>query len=307
MGALLILPVCLLAGILLRRSGRMPEGGHVPLTVFVVNVALPALTLVQLHGAPLGAEILWPVAMPWLIFGLAFVPFRLAGRALGLPRETTGALILCGGLANTAFVGLPMVLAFHGPAFVPVAVMADQLGTFLVLSTLGTVVAAAHAGEAAGGLARSVTAVARRLLAFPPFLATAAAFALMPVAFPSWLSDGLHALGAAVVPAALCAVGLQLRAAECRAVAMPLVLGLAFKLLLAPAVLLAVVSLAGAGGEAVRVGLLQAAMGPQIGAAVIAAQYGLDRRLVSAMVAVGIPLSFVTAPAWHWVLAHAVP
>lgn len=306
MGAILILPACLLAGVLLRASGRVPDGGHAPLNAFVINLALPALTLLQLHGASLDARMIAPVAMPWLGFLLAAAVLGAAGRLLRMGRGATGALILCGGLGNTSFVGLPMIQAFYGPSGVPAGVLADQLGTFLALSTLGMAVAAAHSGEGREGV--GVRGAARRLCAFPPFQATAAALLLMPVPFPDWLSEGLRGVGAAVVPVALCSVGLQLRLGDCRAVAAPLALGLAFKLLVAPAAALAAFAgIGGAGGEAVRVGVFEMAMGPQIGAAIVAMEYGLDRRIAAAMVGVGIPASLLTAPAWYWLLSMAVP
>ena len=304
MSTIPVLVVCLLAGVLLRRTGRLTEGGHVPLNVFVIHVALPALTLVQLHATTLDVGLLCPVTMPWLMFGLGFMFFLLVSRCFKLKRETTGALILCGGLANTSFVGLPMIEAFYGAAEVPIGVLTDQLGTYLTLSTLGTLAAAAYSD---GGQARSLTSTMRRLCTFPPFVAMVVSFALMPVPFPGWLTDGLRTLAATVVPLALCSVGMQLSPGECKAVAKPLALGLAFKLVFAPAVLLVIFTgLIGPGGNAVRVGLFETAMGPQIGAAIVAMEYGLDRPLVASMVGLGIPLSFITLPAWYWVLSWVV-
>jgi predicted permease len=37
--------VCFALGVLLRRSGRLPEDAHKVLNAFVINVALPALVL----------------------------------------------------------------------------------------------------------------------------------------------------------------------------------------------------------------------------------------------------------------------
>ncbi len=176
-----VLLVCLLAGVFLRLTGRLPEGSHVSLNVIVIYVALPALTLVQLHAAPLDTGLLYPVAMPWLMFVLGFVFFHSASRIFGLGRDITGALILCGGLANTSFVGLPMIRAFYGMNDVPIGVLTDQLGTYLTLSTLGTLAAATYSNQ--GRQARSIMTTVRRLCTFPPFLAMLAAFALMPTPF----------------------------------------------------------------------------------------------------------------------------
>jgi hypothetical protein len=44
--------------------------------------------------------------------------------------------------------------------------------------------------------------------------------------------------------------------------------------------------------------IFEAAMGPMIGAAVVANHYKLDSAITSLMVGIGIPLSLVAAPLW---------
>ena len=56
------------------------------------------------------------------------------------------------------------------------------------------------------------------------------------------------------------------------------------------------------GGAVTRVTLFEAAMGPQIGGAIVAMQYGLNAPLITLMVGVGITLSFLTLPLWYMAL-----
>jgi len=44
-------------------------------------------------------------------------------------------------------------------------------------------------------------------------------------------------------------------------------------------------------------------MGPQIGGAIVAMQYGLNPALITLMVGVGIALSFLTLPLWYLAMA----
>jgi hypothetical protein len=44
-------------------------------------------------------------------------------------------------------------------------------------------------------------------------------------------------------------------------------------------------------------------MGPQIGGAIVAMQYGLSPSLITLMVGIGIALSFLTLPLWYLGLA----
>ncbi len=294
-----MLAVCLLAGVLLRVARRVPDNAHAALNAFIIHVALPALILGQIHGLRLTANLLWPVSMPWLLFALSAATFIVVARVMRLPRATTGALIMTAGLANTSFVGLPMIEAFYGVEGLPTGILIDQLGTYLVLSTAGIAVACLFSAGTA-----SRREVALRIVTFPPLAALVLAVLLAPVAYPAWLGGMLRRLGDTVAPLALVSVGLQLRLDQLRGNRVPLGLGLGFKLVLGPALLaLLYVGLLSRRGETARVTLFEAAMGPQIGGAIVAMQYGLNPALITLMVGIGIALSFLTLPLWYLAMA----
>ena len=105
------------------------------------------------------------------------------------------------------------------------------------------------------------------------------------------------------MPLALVSVGLQLRFEEVGDFKVALTTGLSFKLLLAPAVLaLVYFGVFGSNDETTRVTLFEAAMGPHIGGSIVAVQHDLNPPLVSLMVGIGITLSFITLPAWSFLL-----
>jgi malate permease and related proteins len=238
--------------------------------------------------------------MAWLLFGLGAGFFWLVARAMKLPRSTTGALILTGSFANTSFIGLPMIEIWYGPQWLGVGIVADQLGSYFVLSTLGIIVAGAYAGSGSRLQAR---AVVRKILTFMPFVTMLVALALIPLPYLLWLDDLFKRLGATLVPLALVSVGYQLRLSQVRGRVRQLALGLAFKLVIGPAlILLLYAGVIGARGTVIQVTVFEAAMGPMIGAAIVAMDHDLDPALVTLMVGIGIPLSFVTLPAWWWVL-----
>ncbi len=206
--------------------------------------------------------------------------------------------MLVGGLANTSFVGLPMIEAFYGTADLPIGILIDQLGTYLVLSTLGIAVAAYY-----GGSTVSNREMAVRIVTFPPMIAMVLSGLLLNVAFPAWLDDVLARLSVTLVPLALVSVGLQLRIDALNGNLRALFAGLSFKLILGPAVIAFIyVFVLQTSGQVIRVTLFEAAMGPMIGAAVVASQSGLNPPLVSLMVGTGIALSFVTLPIWYYLL-----
>jgi predicted permease len=77
-----------------------------------------------------------------------------------------------------------------------------------------------------------------------------------------------------------------------------LTVGLLFKLVIGPAlILLLFAGVLSVQGQVLSVTVFEAAMGPMIGASIIAMEHELDPPLVTLMVGIGIPLSFLTAPA----------
>jgi predicted permease len=195
---LVLLVVCFLLGVLMRRVGRLPDNTSSVLNAFIIHVSLPALTLLYVHELPIERLLAYPAAMAWVLFGLGFFFFVALGRAAGWPRTTVGGLILVGSLANTSFLGLPMIGAFYGEQHLGLGILIDQLGTYIVLSTLGILVAVTYAAGDA-----SPAAIAGKILRFPPFQAVVLALALKPFEYPAGTEIVLGKLGATLAPLAL--------------------------------------------------------------------------------------------------------
>ena len=118
-------------GVLLRRSGRLPTNAPASLNAFIIHVSLPALTLLAVHRLAVDTTLLAPAAMAWLMFGLGWAVFGWLGGVLKLRAPTIGALILTGSLANTSFIGVPMIEAYFGGHGVGLGLFIDQAGTYL--------------------------------------------------------------------------------------------------------------------------------------------------------------------------------
>ena len=290
-----MLVACLVIGIVLRLTRRAPEDAHVGLNVFIIHVSLPAVILSQIHGLRLTPELLLPVSMPWVLFALSVPVFMLLGRLLRFPAAITGALIMTAGLGNTSFIGLPMIETFYGPGDLSTGILIDQLGTYLVLSTLGITVACIYSAGTA-----SRREIARRIFTFPPLIAVVVALALSPISYPVWLAGVFQRLGGTLAPLALVSAGLQLRLGQVRGIQVPLGAGLGFKLVVGP-LLLALLYFGALSwhSETSRVTIFEAAMAPQIGGAIVALQHGLSAPVITLMVGIGIALSFLTLPIWY--------
>ena len=84
---------------------------------------------------------------------------------------------------------------------------------------------------------------------------------------------------------------------------MPLSIGVAFKLLVGPAlVMLVYVGFLGATGHIGQITLIEAAVGPMIGASIVAIEHRLNPHLTTLLVGIGITASFISLPLWWYFL-----
>jgi predicted permease len=287
--------VWIAAGLAARRAGA-PRRAFVLLNAFIIWFSLPATILLALHALRWEPSFWVPVSMAWLVFAGAFVFFSVLGRRRGWSPGRVGALTLTAGLGNTSFVGFPLLRALYGEGAIPVAVLTDQPGSFLVLSTLGLLSASYFSAGRT-----SASAVLGRMARFPPMWALVAAVLLRPVVFSDPVAWTLRAGMKSLVPLALLSVGGALRfdRARLNAEREAVAAGLLYKLVLAPlAMALLLVVFLHQRGDAARVTLVEAAMGPMITGAIVAEEHGLDPQLCSLLVGVGIPLSLVLVPLW---------
>ena len=302
--------LCLVLGGLLRVFQRLPKNAPHVLNALVIWVSLPALILIQipalLDQTKFGWDYLIPISMAWILFVMAFLVFSLVGKIFKWQTKEIGALVLTAGLSNTSFLGYPILIAFFGLEGLRIAVLVDQLGTFLVFGTLA-VMAASYFSPAASKTIK-LGEILKRIITFPPLIALILAM-LWHLTGTYGYKDALNVLGqlsATVIPLALIAVGFQLKLSKEVLIRQwkPLVLGLSFKLILAPMIFVVLyVFIFSSRTFPVRITILQAAMAPMILGAVLAEEFGLNAEIANLMVGVGIPISILTVYLWNQILS----
>lgn len=285
-------------GLAFQRLRMFPDNAAEVLNKVVLYVCLPASVLIYAPRLEIGREVLAVAAVPWLLLAATVALVSLATRALKLRPDEHAVLLLCVALGNTSFLGYPLVRALLGEEALPYAVIYDQFGAFLILSTFGLYVLARYGGDAkpTAGL------IARRIATFPPFLALVFGLTLMPEAPPAWIAGGLQRLADALLPLVVLAIGLSLQLKLPRDELKPLAVGLALKLAVMPLIALGLAPLLGLSAVQHDTVVLESAMPPMITAAALAISHRLAPGLAAAMVGYGILLSLLTLPAWAWLL-----
>lgn len=292
MNALVLLVACMALGVGAARYARPPIGLAQALNWWVINLALPALILELIPNLSFDPHLWLLIVSQWIVFAGAFVMFRLIGRNRGWTNGRIGALTLVCGLGNTSFLGFPMIAALRGQEGLALAVVADQLGCFIMLAIGGVLVAVVY-----GGATAHPKEIAKRVLLFPAFLALVTGVVVGQLGgWPDVANEILHRIGQTLVPLALFSVGLRLRLKLTRDQIGPAAIGLSWKLFLAPLLIYGLGLVTGATGMVLTIAVLQSAMAPMISAAILADQYHLEPPLANTVLGFGILLSLVTVP-----------
>lgn len=299
MSNFLLIFLCVVAGLLLRRIPAFPENVHVGLNAFIIYVSLPAISLRYIPALDLSAEMLLPFLSGLIVMGGALLFFWLLQFIFRWPAATLGALMLVCGLGNTSFVGFPVTEALYGAAGLQFAIFADQ-AAFLMLSFVGISVAAAYSGQRL-----SLMQLGRRVVSFPPFIAFLLALGLAAGGWqaPEALDTVLAQLGGTLTPLALFSVGYQLRLQTRDLSWSAFGLGLGYKLLLAPLLVWAIFAAFTAPDTLpVQVAVLESGMPPMVTASIVATQYRLNPPLANLLVGLGLVAAVPSLYLWWQVL-----
>ena len=300
MSNLILLFVCLIIGIVLKKSKIIPDNFHTSLNAFVINISLSAFSLYYISKIELNSSVIYPVLVVWIGIFAAILFFAGLGKIFGWKTSLIGALIMCAGFGNTSFVGIPLIQAMYGEEGLKTVMLVDQPG-FVALSTVGILVANFYSGSK-----DSLLKHLSKILKFPPFIAFVIALLLnvFSIEIPKDFDEVLMKLGATTVPLALVSVGSQMQRKKIeKKEGFHLFIGLLFKLVLLPLLILVIYKyIFHQSGDVIDICILEAAMAPMITAAIIASAHDLEPKFCNLMVAVGIPLSILTVGIWHLLL-----
>nr|WP_288834927.1 AEC family transporter [uncultured Flavobacterium sp.] len=300
MSNIILIFVYLLLGVALQYVKWFPTNSYKLINKFVINVCLPALALYYIPKIQWDNKLLYLIGVAWIGFAISFFLFRFIGKKYGWSKKLIGCLIITAGLGNTSFLGFPIVNALYGSEGLKMAILVDQPGTFVLVSTLAIVVATMYSkDEISGGT------IIKKVMLFPPFVCflVSCVANILNLDFHDYIQFGLTKLGSLLTPLAIISVGLQLHFDSRSQHWKFLWIGLAYKLFIMPAILFVLYVFAlKQSGLMIQVALIEAAMAPMIMASIVATSHGLKPRLSSMMIGFGIPISFVTLAFWYFVL-----
>lgn len=286
-------------GFILKQTEWSPPRAADWLNQAAIVLCLPALILIHVPALTPDASLLPLIIIPWSLLIITILLVVPLARGLGWSREVTAVLLVLLPLGNTSFLGFPLVKALLGDSALPLAVVYDQFGSFLMVSTHVLWVIGWYSSKTRP----TFLDMGLRLIKFPPFLALVVAL----VFGHDWMGNAgfliAEGLALLLLPIVTLAIGLSLEWRLETSLLKPLVFGVTAKLGLLPLcalILLAFMGPSEASSAVPRVALLESAMPSMITAAALLSRANLAPSLASAMVAWTVLFSILTVPIWFW-------
>jgi predicted permease len=259
--------------------------------------------------------------MPWGTLAAFFVPVMalmlgvyLWQRQQGdLPTAGPSARALTATFGNTVQLGIPMVVAMFGEAGLAIHVTIVSLHALVLLTVLTAVVEVdlarerARQGVADAHIGRMLVDTARKTVIHPVVLPILVGLVwnALSVPMPPVLDEVLVSLGQAVVPLCLVLIGVSLAQYGLKGAAQGAVMLTLLKLLLLPAVVLAVGHWGfGLSGLPLSVVVMAAALPTGNNALIFAQRYEAQEAETTAAIALSTFAFALTAPAWLWAVSN---
>ncbi|MCS5491066.1 AEC family transporter [Algoriphagus limi] len=299
-GAILAFLFLILGLIGQRKSGFPVEKAIKWVNSYLFNLVLPAIALLYIPSIEPSWGLLIPVSASWLTFFLSWLVFGILGRILGWSPQVTGCLSIVAGLANTSFLGFPVVEALYGIEGLPIALLMDQGGSFLLVSSMAIIIGSIYSHQSG-----DYRQIPWKILKFPPFgfLIGTLIMSLVGLKTPEFLLPFLTLIGKSMAPMALLAIGLRFRVERADLKSLYFWAGLGYRLLLAPALIYFLYqNFMDADGLTFKVTVLESAMAPMITGSIVAINYNLAPRLAALLSGLGMVVSLITLGCWYFFL-----
>ena len=293
--------LCLLLGLYLQKQPNLPQEKITKwVNAYLLNIVLPALALLYIPQIDPGWDLLLPISSAWFTFLLSWLIFGILGKILHWDRQTTGCLIIVAGLANTSFLGFPVVEGLYGKEDLPIALLIDQGGSFLLVSSLSTLVGSIYSHKEG-----NLKAIPMKILKFPPFgfLLATMIMSILGWSTPEFLLPILTLIGKTMAPVAIFAIGLKFSLDFESLSSKYYWFGMGYRLLIAPLMVWLIYrNFIPENSLEFKVTVLESAMAPMITGSIVAIQYDLRPKLATLLAGLGIPISILTIMIWYYFL-----
>lgn len=280
----------ILLGYVLKRKSFLKESDRQLLANIVLYISLPAMIFINLHDGAISKDM---VFLPILSLATTFILLILAYiycKIRKYSKKTTWTILIASSIMNTGFIGFPVTLGVFGNEGFIYAIFIDLATTTMVI-IYGVILAKEFGGDR--------NEVIKQIVTFIPLWAVISAliFNIFSIPVPYVANEILNYLGQATIPLIMLCLGISLEFKNIGQNISDSIVVSVMKLVIAPVVIFALLTLCKIKGLAFDVGVIEAGMSTAMNALVLAITYDLDADLMSSLIFTNVILSVFTLTA----------
>jgi hypothetical protein len=300
--SLVILVALCASAIWLRKRAVISQHEQGVFGRLVTDFALPAIIFTSLSQVPFSLETLLPPLLLFAATAAIMLPAWVIGRTMKLERPVLGSLILVASFGGSSTLGLSLIRRVFGadPIVMRDSVLMGEYGGVLPVFTLGVAIAIYYGRDRSEAV--SLWTACRPFFASPIFIAMILGTAASIIGLPqsNWavqlLEDFLRVAGQPLTLLVAFSIGLALRPIAYRELAVLIAIVIVLKLIVEPALAWSMALSVELPRLERELLVLQAAMPSGAISAVLAARYGCDGAVASALVVATAILSLISLP-----------
>ena len=283
----LIPALMILLGFFLKQKSILDDNAREILTKIVLYIALPSMIFINLKDANISQQMLFLPILGIIVSVILCIIAYIYCRIRNHSKKTAWTIMIASSLMNTGFIGFPVSLGVFGNEGFLNALFFD-LSTSIMLVIYGVILAKEFGGDR--------REVIRNTITFIPLWAVIFGLIFNVFNIPLFYvaETIIDYFGQATIPIIMLAIGLSLDYGSIKDYLADSIVVSIFKLALAPAIMLILVSLLNIKGMAFNIAILEAGMSTAGNSLVLAVQYNLDEDLMSSLIFTTVVLSVFT-------------
>lgn len=284
---ILIPALMILLGFFLKQKSFLDDNARDILSKIVLYIALPSMIFINLKDANISQNMLFLPVLGVVTSFILFIAAYLYCRARNYSKRTAWTIMIASSIMNTGFIGFPVSLGVFGNEGFLNAMFFD-LSTSVMIVIYGVILAKEFGGDK--------WEVIRNTVTFIPLWAVIFGLIFNVFNIPLFYvaENILNYFAQATIPMIMIAIGLSLDYRNVKDCLSDSIAVSAFKLVLSPAIMFALVLLLNIRGMAFNIAILEAGMSTAGNSLVLAVQYDLDTDMMSSFIFTTVVLSVFT-------------
>ena len=259
---------------------------------FVLYIIFPSLIITRVAKLNIDSSVYLISTLSAITFFLGIVISYIAYKILRLSKQKAASIMLLSSLGNTSFLGFAFINSYYGNVGISYAIFFDQIGTMIMFSLFSVLISQWGSQQKKPDYNK----IFKSIIFFPPLIAFFIGIVLNSRNVP--FENILEFISLPLVPVIVFALGMMFTFNSFKGNWPLVILVLCIKMAAIPFVIFMFHN----GTVATSVAVLESAMPPMILASIAVIRSNLDKNLAISTVGLGMILSFIIIPFWHWMV-----